>query len=227
MPIDFAARPNDWPWPPLLFVGRRHRRAGARRRRAASARPAGARARDRRDCRRRRLRPLAVGGRRRCGAPGSTWRRPAPPARSSNRDLFAVSRHPVYVGGADRVFRLGGRARATPGSASPRSPPPARSSGSGIAREEAHLAARLGEQWTRYAARTPRWLGLASLRFGRGGGVSASASPAIVRQQPLEAPALKRQRARHDEVRAQAEDHRAQRHHSVKRQSDEHGGRLL
>jgi protein-S-isoprenylcysteine O-methyltransferase Ste14 len=38
----------------------------------------------------------------------------------------------------------------------------------GMAREEAHTAARFGDAWTRYAVRTPRWLGVGSLRVVRG-----------------------------------------------------------
>ena len=91
----------------------------------------------------------------------------AEPRRRPARRLgaFAISRHPIYVGGAIAFLGLGVAAShawiclaaLVVARAIERF---------GIAREEAHLAARFGDAWTRYAARTPRWLGPGSLRFG-------------------------------------------------------------
>jgi protein-S-isoprenylcysteine O-methyltransferase Ste14 len=75
---------------------------------------------------------------------------------------FAVSRHPIYVGGAIAFLGLGVAvsdawiclAAFAVAAAIERL---------GIGREETHLAARFGAEWARYAARTPRWLGPGSL----------------------------------------------------------------
>jgi protein-S-isoprenylcysteine O-methyltransferase Ste14 len=94
------------------------------------------------------------------------------PNRAADRlvdwGAFALSRHPIYVGGAIAFLGLGVAANhgwiclaaLVVALAIDRF---------GMAREEAHLAARFGDAWTRYAARTPRWLGRGSLSLGRTG----------------------------------------------------------
>jgi protein-S-isoprenylcysteine O-methyltransferase Ste14 len=94
------------------------------------------------------------------------------PNRAADRlvdwGAFVVSRHPIYVGGAIAFVGLGVAANRgwiclaalVVALAIDRL---------GMEREEAHLAARFGAEWTRYAARTPRWLGLGSLYAVRGG----------------------------------------------------------
>ena len=165
MPIDFAARPNVLPWPPLLFVIALivaialavvaplplHlplwlRVVGAL---AAVAGVA--------------LWFCGAVAMRRAGANMN-------PAGAANRLIdsgpFAISRHPIYVGGAIAFFGVGVAlsqawlcvAALIAAAAVDRY---------AMAREEAHLAARFGADWTRYAARAPRWLGIAWLRRGR------------------------------------------------------------
>jgi len=93
------------------------------------------------------------------------------PHRAADRlvdwGAFAVSRHPIYVGGAIAFLGLGVAANdgwiclaaLVVALAIDRF---------GMAREEAHLAARFGAEWPRYAALTPRWLGPGSLSLVRG-----------------------------------------------------------
>jgi len=162
MPIDIAVRPNALPWPPLLFAIALIAAIGL----AFVAplplhlpvwlRAVGA--------------LVAVAGVALwfCGA--VTMRRAGAnmnPAGAANRlvdsGAFAISRHPLYVGGAVAFFGVGVAlsqawvciAALAAAAAVDRF---------GMAREEAHLAARFGDQWTRYAALTPRWIGPGSLR---------------------------------------------------------------
>jgi len=162
MPIDFATRPNAWPWPPLAFLLALIAALAL----AAIAPlpihlPAFVRA----------IGAVLAAGGVALWAWGVAAMRVAAvnmsPTRAASRLIergpFAVSRHPIYVGGAIAFFGLGvalshswiclaalavaiGLDRF------------------GLAREEAHLAARFGDQWARYAARTPRWIGPGSLR---------------------------------------------------------------
>ncbi len=166
MPIDFNARPNVLPWPPLAFLvvfilaialgvifPWRFDLPGA-------ARVIGV--------------VLVVGGLALYAWGATTMIRAKTnmmPNRAADRlvdwGAFAVSRHPIYVGGAIAFLGLGVAANdgwiclaaLIVALAIDRF---------GMAREEAHLAARFGAEWPRYAARTPRWLGRGSLRFVRG-----------------------------------------------------------
>jgi protein-S-isoprenylcysteine O-methyltransferase Ste14 len=166
MPIDFNARPNVLPWPPLLFllafiaaialgsvVPLRLDLPGA-------ARAIGV--------------VLVVGGLALYGWGVVTMGRAKTnmmPNRAADRlvdgGAFAVSRHPIYVGGAIAFLGLGVAANRgwiclaalVVALAIDRF---------GMEREEAHMAARFGDEWTRYAARTPRWLGPGSLELLRG-----------------------------------------------------------
>jgi protein-S-isoprenylcysteine O-methyltransferase Ste14 len=166
MPIDFAVRPNAWPWPPLMFLIA-----------FIVAIALGA------------FVPLPLhlpGFVRAIGmiliAAGLVlygWGVAAMvraktnllPTRAADRLVdwgpFAISRHPIYVGGAIAFLGLGVAASrawiclaalvvivALERFA--------------IAREEAHLATRFGDAWARYATRTPRWLGRDSLGVIRG-----------------------------------------------------------
>ena len=167
MPIDFAVRPNAWPWPPLTFLVA-----------FVVAIALGA------------VVPLpldlptfvraigvvlVVAGLVLYGWGVAAMVRAKAnllPTRAADRLVdwgpFAISRHPIYVGGAIAFLGLGVAANdgwiclaaLVVALAIDRF---------GMAREEAHLAARFGDAWTRYAARTPRWLGRGSLRFGRAG----------------------------------------------------------
>jgi protein-S-isoprenylcysteine O-methyltransferase Ste14 len=168
MPIDFSARPNVLPWPPLTFliafilaialdfIAPLHfdlpefvRAIGV---------------------------VLIVGGLALYGWGVATMVRAKTnllPTRAAGRlvdwGAFAVSRLPIYVGGAIAFLGLGVAAShawiclaalVVIGALERFA----------IAREEAHMAARFGDAWTRYAARTPRWLGRGSLRFVHGRG---------------------------------------------------------
>jgi protein-S-isoprenylcysteine O-methyltransferase Ste14 len=165
MPIDFAARPNDWPWPPLLFA---IALVAALALAAVAPLPLELPA------------PVRAIGAIVALAGFALWlwgavtmrraRVNMAPTRAAGALLesgpFAVSRHPLYVGGAIGFFGLGVAlshawiclAALVAAGAIERF---------GVAREEAHLAARFGERWTRYASRTPRWLGPGSLRAAR------------------------------------------------------------
>ena len=166
MPIDFSARPNVLPWPPLMFLLA-----------FVAALALGAIAPLRLDL------PgvvraigavLIVGGLALYGWGVVTMSRAKTnmlPNRAADRlvdwGAFAFSRHPIYVGGAIAFLGLGVAANRgwiclaalVVALAIDRF---------GMAREEAHLAARFDDEWTRYAVRTPRWLGLGSLRVVRG-----------------------------------------------------------
>jgi protein-S-isoprenylcysteine O-methyltransferase Ste14 len=165
MPIDFAARPNVWPWAPLMFLV-----AFVAAIALGAVVPL----------------PLDLPGLARAigvvlivaGVALYGWGVVAMvraktnllPTRAADRLVdwgpFAISRHPIYVGGAVAFLGLGVAAShawlclaalVVIGALERFA----------IAREEAHLAARFGDAWTRYAARTPRWLGPDSLRFIR------------------------------------------------------------
>ena len=168
MPIDFNARPNVLPWPPLMFL------LGF-----VAAIALGAIVPLRLDL------PgvvraigvvLIVGGLALYGWGVVTMRRAKTnmmPNRAASQlvdwGAFAVSRHPIYVGGAIAFLGLGVAANRgwiclaalVVALAIDRF---------GMAREEAHMAARFGAEWPRYAARTPRWLGPGSLGLARGRG---------------------------------------------------------
>ncbi len=165
MPIDFNARPNVLPWPPLMFliafiaaialgavVPLHLNLPGA-------VRAIGV--------------VLIVGGLALYGWGVATMMRAKTnilPNRAASQlvdwGALAVSRHPIYVGGAIAFLGLGVAANRgwiclaalVVALAIDRF---------GMAREDAHMAARFGDAWTRYAARTPRWLGPGSLRFIR------------------------------------------------------------
>ena len=166
MPIDFGARPNALPWPPLMFLLA-----------FIAAIALGAIAPLRLDL------PgvvraigavLIVGGLALYGWGVATMTRAKTnmlPNRAAGRlvdwGALAVSRHPIYVGGAIAFLGLGVAANRgwiclaalVVALAIDRF---------GMEREEAHMAARFGDEWTRYAARTPRWLGPGSLELLRG-----------------------------------------------------------
>jgi len=165
MPIDFAVRPNAWPWPPLLFA---IALIAALALAAVAPLPLDLPA------------PMRAIGAIAAVAGFVLWfwgavtmrraRVNMAPNRAASQLVesgpFALSRHPIYVGGAIGFFGLGVAlshawiclaALAAAGAIER----------FGIAREETHLAARFGDAWTRYAARTPRWLRRDSLRFGR------------------------------------------------------------
>jgi protein-S-isoprenylcysteine O-methyltransferase Ste14 len=166
MPIDFSARPNALPWPPLMFllafiaaialgfiVPLRLDLPGV-------ARAIGV--------------VLIV-----CCLALYAWG--AETMRRAKTNLlphcaagrlvdwgaFAVSRHPIYVGATIAFFGLGVAANhawiclaaLVLALAIDRI---------GMAREDAHMAARFGAEWARYASRTPRWLGPSSLNVLRG-----------------------------------------------------------
>jgi protein-S-isoprenylcysteine O-methyltransferase Ste14 len=166
MPIDFSAKPNVLPWPPLMaliafvaaialdFIIPLHLDL------PSAVRAIGA--------------VLIVGGLALYGWGVATMTRAKTnmlPNRAAGRlvdwGALAVSRHPIYVGGAIAFLGLGVAANhgwicvaaLAFALAIDRF---------GMAREEAHMAARFGAEWTRYAARTPRWLGRGSLRVIRG-----------------------------------------------------------
>ncbi len=165
MPIDFSARPNVLPWPPLTFLiafivaialGLV---APLRLDLPGVVRAIGV--------------VLIVGGLALYVWGVATMSRAKTnmmPNRAAGQlvdwGAFAVSRHPIYVGGAIALLGLGVAlshawiclAAFAVAAAIERL---------GIEREEAHLAARFGDAWTRYAARTPRWLGSGSLGFAR------------------------------------------------------------
>jgi protein-S-isoprenylcysteine O-methyltransferase Ste14 len=166
MPIDFSARPNVLPWPPLMFLLAFVAAlaldfiAPLRLDLPGFVRAIGA--------------VLIVGGLALYGWGVATMSRAKTnmlPNRAADRlvdwGAFAVSRHPIYVGGAIAFLGLGVAANRgwiclaalVVALAIDRF---------GMAREEAHLAARFDDAWTRYAVRTPRWLGLGSLRVVRG-----------------------------------------------------------
>ena len=166
MPIDFDARPNVLPWPPLMFLLA-----------FIAAIALGAIVPLRLDL------PnvgraigvaLIVGGLALYGWGAATMIRAKTnmmPNRAAGQlvdwGAFAVSRHPIYVGGAIAFLGLGVAANhgwiclaaLAVALAIDRF---------GMAREEAHLAARFGDAWTLYAAHTPRWLGTGSLIIVRG-----------------------------------------------------------
>jgi protein-S-isoprenylcysteine O-methyltransferase Ste14 len=166
MPIDFSARPNVLPWPPLMFLLAFIAAIGLgaivplRLDLPGAVRAIGV--------------VLIVGGLALYGWGVVTMTRAKTnmmPNRAADRlvnwGAFAVSRHPIYVGGAIAFLGLGVAANhgwiclaaLVVALAIDRF---------GMAREEAHLAARFGDDWTRYAVRTPRWLGPGSLRLVRG-----------------------------------------------------------
>ena len=166
MPIDFNARPNVLPWPPLAFLVAFILAIGLgvvvplRLDLPGVVRAIGV--------------VLVVGGLALYGWGAATMIRAKTnmmPNRAADRlvdwGAFAVSRHPIYVGGAIAFLGLGFAANdgwiclaaLVVALAIDRF---------GMAREEAHLAARFVDAWTRYAARTPRWLGRGSLELLRG-----------------------------------------------------------
>jgi protein-S-isoprenylcysteine O-methyltransferase Ste14 len=166
MPIDFSARPNVLPWPPLMFLLAFVAAIGLglvvplRLDLPGAARAIG--------------RVLIVGGLVLYGWGVVTMIRAKTnmmPNRAADWlvdwGAFAVSRHPIYVGGAIAFLGLGVAANdgwvclaaLVVALAIDRF---------GMVREEAHLAARFGDAWTRYAAHTPRWLGRSSLERVRG-----------------------------------------------------------
>jgi protein-S-isoprenylcysteine O-methyltransferase Ste14 len=170
MPIDFAVRPNAWPWPPLAFLV-----AFVVAIALGAVVPL----------------PLDLPGFVRAigvvlivaGLALYGWGVAAMvraktnllPTRAADRLVdwgpFAISRHPIYVGGAIAFLGLG-VAGSDAWICLAAFAVAAAIEWLGIEREEAHLAARFGDEWTRYAARTPRWLGPGSLRFGHGSGES-------------------------------------------------------
>ena len=165
MPIDITARPNALPWPPLLF-------AIALIAAIALAfvaplplhlplwlRAVGA------------LVALAGVALWFCGAiamrhAGANMNPAGAASQLIASGPFAISRHPIYVGGAIAFFGIGVAlsqvwlciAALVAAAAVDRF---------GMAREEAHMAAHFGDQWARYIAATPRWIGPGSLRFRR------------------------------------------------------------
>jgi protein-S-isoprenylcysteine O-methyltransferase Ste14 len=166
MPIDFSARPNVLPWPPLMFLLAfivaiaLDFIAPLRLDLPGVVRAIGA--------------VLIVGGLALYVWGVVTMSRAKTnmmPNRAASQlvdwGALAVSRHPIYVGGAIAFIGLGVAANhgwiclaaLVVALAIDRF---------GMAREDAHMAARFGDTWTRYAARTPRWLGPGSLSLLRG-----------------------------------------------------------
>lgn len=162
MKLDLTARPNVWPWPPLLYVGavvvallvnglaplRLGLPHGLR-----EAAPA-----------------LIVAGLAFDFSAIFTMRRARTnilPHRAADRLVdwgpFAYSRNPIYLGNTiavigialalDHLWMLIAAFVAA-----------ALTQRLAIRREEAHLEARFGDAWRDYARRTPRWFGVGTMR---------------------------------------------------------------